>query len=88
MPLSSKLTRSIVINAHAEKIWTILKAFGGNEKFNPLVTSSKVDAHGEGSKRTCYVSMDGGKFLYKCSRHQYRRRFQYSNLLVKSRRII
>jgi len=39
------------------------KAFGGNEKFNPLVTSSKVDGHGEGSKRTCYVSMDGGKTI-------------------------
>jgi hypothetical protein len=38
-----KLSRSIVIDAAAEKVWTILKAFGGNEKFNPLVTSSRVE---------------------------------------------
>jgi len=39
-------SRSIVINATAEDVWTTLKSFGGNEKFNPLVTSSKVDGYG------------------------------------------
>ena len=54
-------SRSIVINAPAEEMWTTLKSFGGNEKFNPLVTSSRVDGYGAGAKYTCYVSVDGGK---------------------------
>ena len=54
-------SRSIVIDTPAEVVWTTLKAFGGNEKFNPLVISSKIDGSGIGSKRTCYVSVDGGK---------------------------
>jgi hypothetical protein len=45
----------------AVEVWTTLKAFGGNEKFNPLVTSSRVDGYGVGSKRFCYVTLDGGK---------------------------
>ena len=40
---------------------TTLETFGGNQKFNPLVTSSTVDGHGIGSKRICYVTLDGGK---------------------------
>ena len=42
-----------------------MKAFGGNEKFNPLVTSSKLDGYCVGSKRVCYVSIDGGKNVSK-----------------------
>jgi photosystem II stability/assembly factor-like uncharacterized protein len=57
------VSRSIVINDSPEKVWTTLKAFGGNERFNSLVTSSKVDGYGVGSKCTCYVSIDGGKNL-------------------------
>lgn len=59
------LTRSIIVNAPSEKVWTTLKAFGGNEKFNPMVTSSKVEGYGVGSKRVCYVTMDGGKTVLK-----------------------
>lgn len=56
-----KLTSSIIINAPSKKVWTTIEAFGGNEKFNPLVTSSTVDGYGVGSKRVCYVTLDGGK---------------------------
>ncbi len=56
-------SRSIVINAPAEDVWTTLKSFGGSGKFNPLVTSSKVDGYGIGAKHTCYVSVDGGKIV-------------------------
>jgi Polyketide cyclase / dehydrase and lipid transport len=54
-------SRSIVINAPAEDVWTTLKSFSGNEKFNPMVTLSRMDGYGAGAKRTCYVSVDGGK---------------------------
>jgi hypothetical protein len=59
--MSFKVTKSLEINSAAEKLWTTLSAFGGNEKFNPLVTSSRVDGYGVGSKRICYVTLDGGK---------------------------
>ena len=58
---SIRLSRSLGINSPAEKVWTTLKAFGGNEKFNPLVTSSSVEGHGVGSRRVCYVTLDGGR---------------------------
>jgi hypothetical protein len=59
----SKFNRSVMINATAENVWTSLKAFSGNEKFNPLVTSSRLEGEGVvvGCKRVCYVSVDGGK---------------------------
>jgi len=57
---TSKLSRSIMINAPAENVWTTLKAFSGNEKFNPLVTSSSLEGEGVGCKRVCYVTLDGG----------------------------
>ncbi len=59
------VSRSIIIDNPAENVWITLKAFGGNEKFNPLVTSSKLDGYGVGSKRICYVSIDGGKNVSK-----------------------
>lgn len=59
--MSFKVTKSLEINSAAEKLWTTLRTFGGNENFNPLVTSSRVDGHGVRSKRICYVTLDGGK---------------------------
>ena len=55
-----RLSRSIIINASSKKVWTTLAAFSGNEKFNPLVTSSSLDGNGIGSKRTRYVTLDAG----------------------------
>jgi hypothetical protein len=34
MPIS-KLSRTVMINAPAENVWTTLKVFDGNEKVNP-----------------------------------------------------
>ena len=55
--MSFKVTKSLEINSAPEKLWTTLRIFGGNEKFNPLVTSSRVEGHGVGSKRVCYVTL-------------------------------
>jgi hypothetical protein len=52
------VARSIIIDNPAESVWITLKAFGGNEKFNPLVTSSKLDGYGVGSKRICNVYLN------------------------------
>ena len=60
-----RLSRSIIINASSKKVWTTLAAFSGNEKFNPLVTSSSLDGNGIGSKRTCYVTLDAGRTVIK-----------------------
>ena len=40
---------------------TKFKGLMGNEKFNPLVISSKLDGFGVETKRICYVSIDEGK---------------------------
>ena len=47
------------INGPAEKVWKTLRAFGGNESFNPLVTTSELEgaAVSIGCKRVCYVSL-------------------------------
>ena len=57
------VSSSSIINGPAEKGWNTLRAFGGNESFNPLVTSSELKgaAISVGCKRVCYVSLDLGK---------------------------
>ena len=53
-----------IIDAPANDIWNTLRAFVGNEKFNPLVTSSMLEGSTSaivGCKRICYVSLDSGK---------------------------
>lgn len=56
------MSSSSNINGPAEKVWKILRAFGGIESFNPLVTSSELEgAESVGCKRVCYVSLDSGK---------------------------
>ena len=37
------MSSSSIINENAEKVWKTLRAFGGNESFNPLVTTSDID---------------------------------------------
>lgn len=61
------VSSSSIINGPAEKVWKILKALGGNERFNPLVTSSELkgDAVNVGCKRVCYVSLDSGKNILR-----------------------
>ena len=51
---------SDVISAPVNDVWNTLRAFVGNEKFNPLVTSSTLQgstAINVGCKRICYVSL-------------------------------
>ena len=56
------VSSSSIINGPAEKVWKILRAFGGIESFNPLVTSELEGAFvSVGRKRVCYVSLDSGK---------------------------
>ena len=49
------------IYCQEERVWASLKALSGNENFNPLVISSKLDGFGVGTKPICYVSIDEGK---------------------------
>lgn len=65
MSLSSQFTRSVMTNAPAERVWTTLKSFDGNEKFNALGISSRVDGYDVGSKRVCYVTMNVGNTISK-----------------------
>lgn len=57
------VSSSSIINGPAEKILKTLRAFGWNERLNPLVTSSELegDAVSVGCERVCYVSLDSGK---------------------------
>ncbi|MGB8172774.1 MAG: SRPBCC family protein [Nitrososphaeraceae archaeon] len=57
------VSSSSIINGPAEKVWKTLRAFGGFESFNPLVTSSELEGAvvSVGCKRVCYVSLDSGK---------------------------
>ena len=57
------VSSSSIINGPAEKILKTLRAFGWNERLNPLVTSSELegDAVSAGCERVCYVSLDSGK---------------------------
>ena len=51
---------SDIISAPVNDVWNTLKAFVGNERFNPLVTSSKLEGSNTvsvGCKRICYVSL-------------------------------
>ena len=54
------LSISDIISAPVNDVWNTLRAFIGNERFNPLVTSSKLEgctAVSVGCKRICYVSL-------------------------------
>ena len=57
------VSSSSIINGPAEKVWKTLRAFGGIESFNPLVTSSELEGAvvSVSCKRVCYVSLDSGK---------------------------
>ena len=50
-----------VVDAPANDVWNTLRTCVGNEKFNPLVTSSVLEGSTTVSvvcKRICYVSLD------------------------------
>ena len=61
------VSSSSIINGPAEKVWKTLRAFGGIESFNPLVTSSELEGAvvSVSCKRVCYISLDSGKNILR-----------------------
>jgi len=56
------ISNSTQINVSSEKIWNTLKSFRGVENYLPIVTKSVVEGSGQGSKRTCDVSIGNHSF--------------------------
>jgi hypothetical protein len=58
-----------IVDTPANDVWNTLRAFVGNEKFNPLVTSSVLEGSttivAVGSKRICHVSLYSGKNILR-----------------------
>ncbi len=51
------------INDSSEKIWNTISSFDGVERYVPIVTKSVVEGNGQGSKRTCDITM--GKQMFQ-----------------------
>lgn len=67
MTLLTILT-SDIIGAPVNDVWNTLRGFVGNEKFNPLVTSSMLEGSTTvdvGCKRICYVSLGSGSNILR-----------------------
>ena len=63
-PSPQKVEKSITINASPDKVWAIVKDFGSIQKWEPLVTDSKVEKKGEDTLRTLTLK-SGGKVIEK-----------------------
>ena len=50
-----KIENSTVIEAQSENIWKTIRAYDNVERWNPLVSSSKISGTDEGSERVCQV---------------------------------
>jgi hypothetical protein len=61
-PSPQKVEKTIKINASPDKVWAIIKDFGGFQKWQPLVTDSKVEKKGEDTLRTLTLK-SGGKVV-------------------------
>ena len=61
-PSPQKVEKSITVNASPDKVWAIIKDFGGIQKWEPLVTDSKVEKKGEDTLRTLTLK-SGGKVI-------------------------
>ena len=61
-PSPQKVEKSITVNASPDKVWAIVKDFGGIQKWEPLVTDSKVEKKGEDTLRTLTLK-SGGKVI-------------------------
>jgi len=61
-PSPQKVEKSIKINASPDKVWAIIKDFGNFQKWQPLVTDSKVEKKGEDTLRTLTLK-SGGKVV-------------------------
>jgi carbon monoxide dehydrogenase subunit G len=60
-----RISESTQIKAPKEKIWNVLSSFDNVEKYLSIVTKSVVEGSGQGSKRTCDVSMGSQMFQIK-----------------------
>ncbi len=61
-PSPQKVEKSIIINASPDKVWAIVKDFGGFQKWEPLVTDIKLEKKGEDTLRTLTLK-SGGKVI-------------------------
>ena len=61
-PSPQKVEKSIKINASPDKVWAIIKDFGSFQKWQPLVTDSKLEKKGEDTLRTLTLK-SGGKVV-------------------------
>ena len=61
-PSPQKVEKTIKINASPDKVWAIIKDFGGFQKWQPLVTDSKLEKKGEDTLRTLTLK-SGGKVV-------------------------
>ena len=61
-PTPQKVEKSIIINASPDKVWAIVKDFGGFQKWQPLITESKVEKKGEDTIRALTLK-SGGKVV-------------------------
>ena len=61
-PTPQKVEKSILINASPDKVWAIVKDFGGFQKWQPLITESKVEKKGEDTLRALTLK-SGGKVV-------------------------
>ena len=57
-----QLSNSIKIRNSANTVWNTIKSLKGIENYLPIVTKSKVEGSGQGSKRICEVSMGNQVF--------------------------
>ncbi len=58
-PSPQKVDKSIVIKAEPEKVWAIVKDFGGIHKWHPGVASTKVEKKGNDTFRTLTLKSGG-----------------------------
>lgn len=61
-PSPQKVEKTIKINASPDKVWAIIKDFGNFQKWQPLVTDSKLEKKGEDTLRTLTLK-SGGKVV-------------------------
>ena len=57
-----QISYSTPINDSEEKVWNTLSSFDGVEKYFSIVSQSKVEGNGPGSKRTCSVNLGNQDF--------------------------
>ncbi len=63
-PSPQKVEKSILISASPDKVWAIIKDLGSLQKWQPLVSDTKVEKKGEDTFRTLTLK-SGGKVLQR-----------------------